>query len=84
MYLWHILSREENKLINRVYRIQSVCNNNGDWVKLVEADKSEIGISVTNYEVQGVSKDMFKNYVKKKITENHLKYLNSLKRKHSK
>ena len=84
MYLWHILSREENELINRIYRIQSVCNNTGDWVKLVEADKTELGITLTYDEVQGVSKNVFKNYVKKRVTENHLKYLNKLKQKHSK
>ena len=37
----------------------------GDWV-LVESDKSELGITLSDQELQGVSKNQFKNFVKKK------------------
>ena len=56
MYLWHILSRDKTELINRVYTTQTNCNNTGDWVRLVAADKSELGIRLTDEEIQGVSK----------------------------
>ena len=84
MYLWHVLSRDEDELICRIYTAQSNCNNTGDWVRLVESDKAELGITLTDEEIQGVSKNVFKNYVKKKVTIAHLKYLNGLKEKHSK
>ena len=56
----------------------------GDWVRLVQSDKTELGITLTDEEIQGVSKHVFKNYVKKKVNIAHLNYLNDLKHKHSK
>ena len=84
MYLWHLNSRDKSELINRIYTTQKISNNVGDWVKLVEADMSELGITLTDEQIQGVSKNMFKNYVKKQVKINQLKYLSSLKTKHSK
>ena len=75
MYLWLVLSRDKSELTNRVYDTQTNYNNTGDWVRLVNADKQETGIDMTDEEIQGVSKLSFKNYVKKKVTINHLKYL---------
>ena len=51
---------------------------------MVQADKQELEIDLTDEEIQGVSKFTFKSYVKKKVTINHLQYLESLKKKHSK
>ena len=83
MYLWHVLSRDEDELISRVCTVQTNSNNIGDWVRLVQSDKTELGITVTDKEIQGVSKNVFKSYVKKKVTIVHLKYSNGLKEKHS-
>lgn len=84
MYLWHILNRDESELIHRVYKTQKNSHDIGDWVKLIESDKIELDIQVTDDEIQGVSKEIFKNYVKSKVRINHLKFLNNLKKKHSK
>ena len=84
MYLWHILSRDDSELIHRIYNTQKVASSTGDWVRLVEADKEELGIGLTDEEIQGVSKEMFKTYIKKKSKINHFKHLNTLKSKHSK
>ena len=51
MYLWHLNSRDESELINRVYTTQKISSSVGDWVKLVQADKSELGITLTNEEI---------------------------------
>lgn len=84
MYLWHILSRDKTELISRIYAAQTNSNNTGDWVRLVQADKAELGINLSDEEIQGVSKNVFKNYVKKKTTIAHLNYLDGLKKGHSK
>ena len=47
---------------------------------MVEEDKKELEIEMTNSEIQGVSEEVFKSYVKKKVKINHLKYLNTLKK----
>ena len=76
MYLWHVLSRDESELIKRIYETQKITSNAGDWFKLVEADKLELGITLTDEEIQGISKNVFKTFVKKRVKSNHLKYLN--------
>ena len=84
MYLWHVLHRDKTELINRIYLTQKNQNNIGDWTRLVEADKSELEINLTDQEIQGVTKNVFKNYVKRKVIICHLRHLEQLKRKHSK
>ena len=84
MFLWHVLSRDNKELIRRIYNTQKIRNNTGDWVRLVQSDKVELGICLTDKDIQGVSKNMFKNFVKKKATIYHLKKLNDMKQKHSK
>ena len=84
MYLWEILNRDKSELITRIYTTQKLINSTGDWVRLVDADKAELGIIITDEEIQGVSKLSFKSFVKKKVTENYLRNLSALKEKHSK
>ena len=84
MYLWHILSRNDDELICRIYQTQKNSSSVGDWFRLVEADKHELGIDMTDEEIQGVSQEVFKTFVKKKVKISYLHHLNSLKAKHSK
>ena len=84
MYLWEILHRDKSELIYRVYRAQRVSNNIGDWVRLIDQDKSELKITLTDEQIQGVSKQSFKTYVKKQVTQNFLQNLEDKKMKHSK
>ena len=84
MYLHHILSREESELIHRIYKTQITSNSPGDWVRLVQSDKLELNITLTDEEIQGVSKNVFRNYVKEKAIMKHLKNLSESKKKHSK
>ena len=84
MYLWHILSRDDEELIYRTYQTQCTSSVQGDWVRLVNSDKEELGINLTNCEIKRFSKLSFKRFIKQKVTENFLKKLNSLKVNHSK
>ena len=82
--MWHLLSRSESEMIHRIYTTQNISSSVGDWVRLVQADKLELGIEVSDREIQGVSKDVFNSFVKKKVKVNMLKYLAEQKKKHSK
>ena len=84
MYLWHILSRDKTELLRRVYETQKISSNVGDWVRLVELDKLELQITMSDEEIQGVSKEMFKTFVKEKVTTKFIQDLKDLKMKHSK
>ena len=80
----HSEQRDEEELIHRIYKSQSNSSSVGDWVRLVSEDKDELSIEMTDAEIQGVSKNVFKNFVMKKVKRNHIEFLNTLKRKHSK
>ena len=72
MYLWHILSRDKNELIHRIYIAQSNSSSVGNWVRLVEDDKKELGIKMSDEEIQGVSENKFKLFVKIWLKGNNL------------
>ena len=83
MYLWHLLSRDESELISRVYKAQKNSRNIGDLVNILEADKQELGITMSDEEIQGVPKNTFKLFVKSKVEISHILYINNLKKTHS-
>ena len=84
MYLWHILTRNKDELIYRIYQTQKICSSMGDWVRIIESDKKELNINMTDEEIQGVPKETFKTFVKNKAKINFIKHLNTLKAQHSK
>ena len=84
MYLWHVLSRNEQELIHRVYNTQSNANSIGDCVRLAEEDKKEYGIKLSDNDVQSVSQNVFKKFARKKVKIKHLECLNNWKKKHTK
>ena len=84
MYLWQILNRKKHELIRRVYESQKIVNCNGDWIRLIEADKKELNIAITDQEIENESHDKFRNYVKIKVKTRHLTLLNDREEKHSK
>ena len=67
-----------------MYNTLKLSTNTGDWAALVEHDKKQLGINMSNEEIQGVSKEVFKRYVTKKVKANFPIYLNEMKNKHSK
>ena len=68
-------------MTHSVYDTQKNDNSIGDWSRLVEEDKKVLGISMTDQEIQGVSKEVFKTFVHKKVKINHLDHLNNIKKK---
>ena len=84
MYLWLVLNRSESELTRKMHHTQTISSSVGDWVRLVQADKSELGITLTDTDIQGVSQNVFKNFVSKRVKMKHLRNMASLKQKHSK
>ena len=84
MYWKHILSIDKSELIYRVYSAQKLSPVQGDWVSLVEKDKEQYDMNLSDDEVRVMSKQKFKTYIKQKSEELTVKYLSKLKQKHSK
>ena len=84
MYWWNIIHVKNTDILPRVYSVQKVSTIQGDWVKLLETDKKLFKITLSDEEMQKVSKFKIKNYLKKASQELTLQYIEGLKEKHSK
>ena len=84
MYWWHITKLDKSELVYRVYAAQKCCPVNGDWIKLLEADKQEFGISLSDDEISQMTKYSMKRMLKAKVCEVTSRYLISLQSRHSK
>merc|ERR1719509_694099 len=67
MYLKHILSRDKNELIKRVYEAQKVSPTKGDFSELVNDDLKLFAI--TEEDITTMSKSMVKTNVKDTVLE---------------
>ena len=84
LYWWNILHVDESEMIHKVYRAQKLSPVFGDWIQLLETDKKQFGILLTDEDIQSVSLYEFKEFIKKKAKELMIEYLSSLQQKHSK
>ena len=84
MYLWHILHRDGDELIRKIYEAQKCLSVRGDWTELVEADKAKYGISESDSEIAEMSREKFKSKIQKKIEAHAVRCLNNIAENHSK
>ena len=71
-------------MLYKVYSAQKVSQVQGDWVELLEADKSMFKINLSDDEMEKMSKYKLQKYLKKMSIEVTLGYIEGLKAKHSK
>ena len=64
MYLHTILQRPETEIIRKVFTEQKKNPCKGDWITLVEADITEIGMSFE--QTEGCSEELFGKLITKK------------------
>ncbi len=80
MFLHHILSREGDPLIKKVYFAQVSKTAKGDWCVVVKEDLDSIGLGYLDDEkIKCMKKDALKQLVTKKIKETALKVLQKAK-----
>jgi hypothetical protein len=85
MFLHHILTREEDALITRVFWAQVHSPARGDWCQVVEEDLSDLGMEHLSFTaISEMKKSTLKNLLKKQVSETSLKYLAEEKEKSSK
>ena len=84
MYLWHLLHRDTNELIYKIYQAQKLNENPGDWVKILNEERFRYGIVKSDEEISQMSKNKFKKIVQEKIQKFANKYLHDLAKTHTK
>jgi hypothetical protein len=57
MYLWHILTINENELIYKVYSVQKLQTTKGDWFKIIQKTKDFFSIEKSYEEIKEMKKD---------------------------
>ena len=83
-YLHHILTRNENELISKVYFAQKRKPGKDDWVTTVHKDMEEIQFHHSDDDLKSMSKSYFKKILREKIHNAAFEYLQHLKSNHSK
>ena len=84
LYSWQIMHRKDEDLLNMFYQAQKVAKTKNDWVELIENDKTEFEIDVTDEEISSMGENKFKTIVNAAVTERTLKYMNKIAAGHSK
>ena len=84
MYLWHIVHRDTDELIWKIYEAQRCKPNKGDWFEILQTERRALNILESDEEIAKMSRNKFKILVEKKIKENVIQYLNALAEPHSK
>ena len=77
LYLWNILQRDKNELLQRFYLAQKVSKTKNDWSELVEKDKSDFEIDLTDEEISKMKESKFKNIVNTAAIKMALSNLNT-------
>ena len=68
IYLWHILSRDKNELIRKIYETQKCCPTKGEFL-IISEEKRKYGINLSDEEISKLSKYKFKQIVTKLVTK---------------
>ena len=83
-YLHHILKRDDNELINRVYCAQKRRPVKDDWYLTVQKDLIDLDIDLSDNQIKNMTKIKFKSYLNKKVSDAAFNDLLKIKDSHSK
>ena len=83
-FLWYLINDKEGSLLKRFFKAQCDQPIRGDWVSTVNQDLIELDINLSFEEIERISKDAFKELVKKNVKKCALDYLKKLQQTHSK
>ena len=75
MYLWHILTRNPNELISKVYNSQKLKPVKGDFYSMIQQDKQTFNMCLTDEQISNFSKKKFKKLVYESVDKFAFKFL---------
>ena len=83
-FLYYILNEKEDSMIHKFFESQRKNKTSKDWVTTVLEDLKKINLNMNFDEIRNMKKSVFMNTIKRKTEYEALKYLETLKEKHSK
>ena len=84
LYLWNILHRNEDELVNRFLSAQQIWTSKKDWIQQVRKNMKEINLNLTDTQIMGMSYETFRRQIKIKIEMHVANYLKIIQDSHSK
>ena len=84
MYLHNILRKPETELIRKVLEVQKNIFTKNDWYSLVQQNKVDLSIPLSDENISKMSKEGFKSVVRKAVAKKAAEHLNQIAMKHSK
>ena len=63
-YLYTIVNKESDELVKDIFEAQKISPMEGDFCKLIEADKEEINLQITETEISQMKESKYKTIVK--------------------
>ena len=84
MYHHHILTREDNETIKKVFMKQKESHLRGDWYKLIISDFEFIEEEIDEDFIKSIQKEDYREYINSKIKAGAYKYYMKLKEKSKK
>ena len=69
MYYWHILTRNEDELLQKFYNVQKFSPSKFDWVNQIQKDKAELKLELSEVNIKSMKYDEFKSIMKKKMEQ---------------
>ena len=84
IYLQHILKRDKNELLKRVYIAQKENPTEGDFAELVKKDFELLGEVIDENKIEAMDSKTYKDHIKAKIREIAFKDLTTIQATHVK
>ena len=84
MFLWHILHRETDELIWKIYETQKLKSSKGDWFVMIQEERQKHGILETDQQISIMSREKLKKIVEAKLKTSAVKHLTVFPEGHSK
>ena len=83
-FLWYLLNQTENSLLSNFFNAQCEDPTRGDWVSQARSDLTRLNMDVSFREIKALSKDNFKELVRKHVRATAFEELKEMQKTHSK
>ena len=80
-----MLYRDCDDLILKVYHAQKeIPSKHGDWYQMIQMEKEKYDIMLSDEEISKIGKNMFRKFVREKVSKYAFSYLLNVSKQHSK
>ena len=83
-FLWYLVHQKEDSLLSKFFKAQVDDPIKGDWASQVKEDMTNLNMEMTFDDLKALSKETFKQTIKKHVRETAFKGLKEIQDSHSK